>query len=369
MKQDMQTLLMVLNVDDFEPGRYARTRLLQQAGYKVQEAATGTDALSMIGDHRPALVLLDVNLPDISGIEVCRRIKCDPELSSTLVLQISAQSISSRDWAHALETGADAYLTEPVDPPVLLATVKALLRISSAEQQLQQANAELRRSNEDLARFAYVASHDLQEPLRTITTYSQLLVRRFGKQQDEDVARYAQFIVDGTTRMSDLIRDLLLYSQVGARYDFAPVDLDEVLQTTLSDLRVMIHEAGAHVTSASLPALTADRDQMIHLFQNLISNSIKYRSAEPPQVRIGVQAKSRGIWQFSFRDNGIGFAPRYAEQIFEAFRRLDRTRSPGSGVGLAIARRVVENHGGTIWAESEAGSGATFHFTLVDQSR
>src|SRR5687767_8876994 len=168
----------LLNVDDFEPGRYARTRLLQQAGYTVFEASNGTDGLALVRRKRPALVLLDVNLPDISGLEVCRQIKQDSETSSTMVLQISASAIAPSDWVSALDTGADTYLVEPVPPPVLLATVRALLRIGHAERALQKANSELARSNEDLAAFATIASHDLQEPLRTINTMTSLLVRK-----------------------------------------------------------------------------------------------------------------------------------------------------------------------------------------------
>ncbi|HYO83084.1 MAG TPA: ATP-binding protein [Bryobacteraceae bacterium] len=367
MKDAAPVVFVVLNVDDFEPGRYARTRLLQTAGYHVHEAATGADALKAVAAVRPSVVILDVNLPDMSGLEVCRRIKQDEQLGSTLVLQTSASAIAPIDLALGLQIGADAYLTEPVDPQVLLGTIAALLRISAAERQLQQTNEELRRSNEDLARFAYIASHDLQEPLRTITTYSQLLARRYRGQYGEEADQFVRFIVEGTSRMSELIRDLLLYSQVGAKREFQPVDLQDVLARTVTSLNAAIEDSRAEITNEPLPVLTADRDQMDHLFQNLISNAIKYRSSEAPRIHISSSAQGRDTWQLSVRDNGIGFPLRYADQIFEAFRRLDRTTTTGTGVGLAIAKRVVENHGGRIWADSVPGEGSTFHFTLVSQ--
>src|SRR5688572_12416870 len=185
---------LVLNVDDFEPGRYARSRTLQQAGFKVLEAVTGNEALAMIREHRPDLVLLDINLPDISGLAVCREVKADPELASTMIVHVSATAITSADWAEALDSGADGYLMEPVDGPVLIATVRSQLRLARSERALEAANRELVRSNEDLARFAYVASHDLQEPLRTVTTFTQLLWKKYSGRLDADADQYLGFI-------------------------------------------------------------------------------------------------------------------------------------------------------------------------------
>src|SRR5688572_1693324 len=179
MSKDDTAASLILNVDDFEPGRYARTRTLQQAGFKVLEAATGNQALTMIREHRPDVVLLDINLPDMSGMDVCRRIKADPNLASTMIVHVSATAVTNADWVEALDTGADGYLMEPVDGPVLIATVRSHLRLASSERALAAANLELTRSNEDLARFAYIVSHDLQEPLRTVNNFSQLICRRY----------------------------------------------------------------------------------------------------------------------------------------------------------------------------------------------
>ena len=356
----------VLNVDDFEPGRYARSRILLQAGFQVYEAGTGREALALIADKRPPLVILDVHLPDISGLEVCRQIKTDPELRNTMVLQLSASAVEVEDWRVALETGADTYLIDPVDPSVLIATVRALLRISEAERALRTTNLDLRRSNEELARFAHVASHDLQEPLRTMTSYTQLLVRRYSGQMGADADLFIEYIAESAMRMSALISDLLLYSHFGVvPKEFAKVNLNEVFRGVIGGLHTAITETSAQITSDELPSVPADTHQIGHLLQNLVSNAIKYRSDDPPRIHVGA-ARIGDKWLFSVKDNGIGFSPQYAEQIFEAFKRLDRKRSSGTGIGLAIARRVVQNHGGEIWAESAAGQGAIFYFTLKE---
>jgi signal transduction histidine kinase len=354
----------ILNVDDFEPGRYARSRVLKQAGFHVLEAGTGEEALAIVRERRPLVVILDINLPDISGLEVCRQIKTDGSVASTLVLQLSASAVEAKDWVLALETGADAYLIDPVDPAVLLATIRALLRIAAAERALQKANADLQRSNDELARFAHLASHDLQEPLRTITSYTQLLVRRYGGQMGPEADQFIEFISESATRMRALIRDLLLYSQVdAAAREMVTVDLNVIMRETLRSLETAICETEAEITYDDLPSVRGDAQQIGLLLQNLISNAIKYRSTERPQIV--VSAARRGEkWLIGIKDNGIGFSQKYAEHIFETFKRLDRNRSSGTGVGLAIARRVVENHGGEIWAESKPESGSTFWLTL-----
>lgn len=355
-------LSTVLNVDDFEPGRYARTRVLTNAGYEVSEARNGSEAIAVIREKRPPLVILDVNLPDMNGLEVCRLIKEDPELSSTLVLHISAQSISTKDWARALDGGADGYLIEPVDPAVLIATVRSLMRLAETDRALKVANADLVRSNEELARFAYVASHDLQEPLRTVSTYTQLLNRRYGDQLDGDAEQYMRFVNTATARMINLISDLLTYAQTGSKLKIEPVDLNRVVDDVTRSLHIAIKEAGAEIIRGDLPTIMSDAEQIGHVMQNLISNAIKYRSSAPP--RIGVNAEQRaGKWLLIVKDNGIGFPRQYAEEIFQAFKRLDSRRS-GTGIGLAIVRKIIESHGGEVWAESQEGSGSIFYFTL-----
>jgi PAS domain S-box-containing protein len=230
---------------------------------------------------------------------------------------------------------------------------------------LAQQTAELARPNEELERFAYIASHDLQEPLRMVASYTQLLARRYRGKLDADADEFIGYAVSGANRMQQLIRDLLEYSRVGTRgAAFEPVDCDDLLATVIDDLGAAIAESGATIAVGDLPTVSADRSQLRQIFQNLIENALKYRSAAPPVVRIDAR-RERDDWHVVVRDNGIGIGPEYAERIFVIFQRLHtQAEYPGTGIGLAICKKIVERHGGRIWVESVVGEGATFHFTL-----
>lgn len=236
-----------------------------------------------------------------------------------------------------------------------------------AEQHLEKLADELKRSNQELEQFAYIASHDLQEPLRAVTGYTQLLELEYRDNLDETAQDYMNFIVDGAGRMQQLIQDLLAYSRVGTRAgEFAPVDCNAVVEQVLKNLQVAIAHDRATVTCDPLPVVMANKTQLLQLFQNLISNALKFRREELPQVRIWAQSSDRA-WLFQVRDNGIGIKPRYQERIFEIFKRLHTRREfPGTGIGLAICKKIVERHGGRIWVESQPGVGTTFCFTLPE---
>ena len=257
-----------------------------------------------------------------------------------------------------------------------VAFVEALMR-KRAEEALQRAHdelevrvqertAELQRSNADLEQFAYVASHDLQEPLRMVGSYVQLLERRYKDKLDEDANEFIAFAVDGAKRMQGLINDLLMYSRVGRRgKEFERTSCERVLERCLANLQTAIAESGANVTHDALPEVMGDETQLTQLFQNLVGNAIKFRAEKPPRVHVSA-GKTDEEWMFSVRDSGLGMDPKHADRVFMIFQRLHtREAYPGTGMGLAICRKIVERHGGRIWVESEPGKGSTFHFTIA----
>ena len=247
-----------------------------------------------------------------------------------------------------------------------IAIVRDVTEIRRMSRELRHNNLQLQRSNEDLEQFAYVASHDLQEPLRAVTGYTQLLQRRYGTKLDLEAKEYIAHAVDGAKRMQGLINDLLTYSRVGTHSQtFTTVDLNDVVKQALHNLETATDEAKAVVTIEALPILLGDQVQLTQLLQNLIGNALKFRS-DHRQTTVHISAQQAGTdWDISIADNGIGIDAEYADRIFVIFQRLNsRDRYPGTGLGLAICKRVVERHGGKIWFESTPGQSTTFHVTL-----
>lgn len=246
--------------------------------------------------------------------------------------------------------------------------VRDITQRQQTESERQKTLAALKQSNEDLKQFAYVASHDLQEPLRMISSYTQLLSERYRDQLDEKAHKFIRYAVDGAQRMQALIRDLLAFSRVETLTEpFASVDARQTLEVAVANLDAMINETGTRVTWDSLPHVRADKTQLIQLFQNLISNGIKFRGPAAPMIHVSAR-QNNGCWHFSVRDNGIGIDPKYKEKIFIVFQRLHtRDVYPGTGIGLALCKRIIDRHRGRIWFESTLGQGATFYFSIPAQ--
>jgi PAS domain S-box-containing protein len=235
-----------------------------------------------------------------------------------------------------------------------------------AEEALYRTVEELRRSNQELEQFAYITSHDLQEPLRQVRSFTQLLRERYGDKLEGKAAEYMQFVTEGTSRMLALVHDLLVYSRVGAREARRqPVLCQVALNRALANLETSIAESNARITYDELPCVVAEPTQMAQLFQNLVGNAIKFhRDSVPPEIQIGAR-RDGGNWLFWVKDNGVGIDPQYHNKVFLIFQRLHgRRKYAGTGIGLAICKRIVEQHGGRIWLDSEEGQGATFYFTL-----
>ena len=262
---------------------------------------------------------------------------------------------------------ADASISkqEVLGNRIYTAVVRDTTERHRVEEALARQAAELTRSNADLEQFAYVASHDLQEPLRMVASYTQLLARRYRGTLDADADEFIGYVVEGVSRMQGLIHDLLAYSRVGTReLERREVELDRLVDQVLTDLGPAIEEAGAVVTRDALPRLRADERQIAQLFQNLIANALKFRGQKPARVHISAEQTEAG-WHFAVADNGIGIAPEFRDRIFVIFQRLHtREEYPGTGIGLSICKKIVERRGGRIWVENEAGEGTAFHFIL-----
>lgn len=302
--------------------------------------------------------------------KLCNEVFCPAEKDECPIIDLG-QEIDNAERVLLTADGREIPVLKSVVPvelngeEVLLETLIDITERREAEERLQKYADELRRSNGELEHFAYIASHDLQEPLRKIAGFTELLAKRYTGKLGPDADRFVAHVVDSTSRMRALINDLLSYSRITTRgKELSPVDLNPVLERVLSDMELAIKESGASVVSDTLPTVAADESQMGQVFQNLISNALKFRGAEQPMVRISAGRRD-GDWVLSVRDNGMGFEPEYSERVFLMFQRLHaRTEYPGTGIGLALCKKIIERHGGRIWVEPEPGKGSTFHFTI-----
>jgi PAS domain S-box-containing protein len=287
-----------------------------------------------------------------------------PEGHLPLYRSIGAPLIYRGELIGSLHLANRAWDYDQIDAQVLQAIADQVAPLLAA----RRAEDELRRSNADLEHFASVTSHDLQEPLRTVASFAELLDARYGQLLDERGAQYLRAIRDGATRMQQLVRDMLSVARPGsAKRAAGHTSCSEIVDNIIADLHASVVECNARITRAELPDLPIERAQLTQLFKNLLSNALKFRGDQPPQIHVSAQ-RSGSDWLFSVADNGIGIAPEHATKVFVMFQRVhDRTRYPGSGIGLAVAKRIVERHGGRIWFESEPGQGTTFFFALPVQ--
>jgi signal transduction histidine kinase len=393
----------ILLVDDKPENLVALEAVLDGLGQELIKAQSGKDALRACLEHDFAAILLDVKMPDMDGFETAAMIREREQSKDTPIIFLTALK-SEEHLFRGYYMGAVDYLYKPIVPEVLRSKVAVFVDLSRknailkknrdaleqknaelqqevaermrAEADVRRLNAELERRveertrelsrmNDELRQFAYVASHDLQEPLRTVASYAQLLARRYRGKLDQDADEFIAYMVSGVTRMHTLLNDMLAYSRVTESRDrpLVPANLNAVVQSALMNLDLTISENHAAVHVDSLPTLHGDEIQLTQVFQNLIGNAIKYKSEEPPQISITAE-EGQDEWTISVSDNGIGVDPQYSERIFGIFKRLHGRELPGTGMGLAICKRIIERHNGRIWVEPRNGMGSRFCFTL-----
>lgn len=364
-----KAMLRALLVEDNKADAELILREMRKEGFEVSAnvVQTAAEFRRRVKEESPDIILADYNMGEWRGVEALEILHSE---SLDIPVIIVTGALGDVTAVECIKQGATDYVLKDGLARLPQAIRRALREKQErslrrqVEEDLAKKVDELARSNADLEQFAYVASHDLQEPLRMVAAYTQLLGERYKGKLDENADKFIGYASEGALRMQVLIQDLLAFSRVGRKEACESVDCNAVMKEVLQTLASGIRESGALVTCTELPVVWADRTQMAQVFQNLIGNAIKFRGKEPPVVSVQSE-KSGQHWQFSVSDNGIGIPPEYAENIFVVFQRLHtRNEYPGNGIGLAICKKIIERCGGRIWMESQAGSGSTFKFIM-----
>ncbi|MFB2833394.1 response regulator [Floridanema evergladense] len=355
----------ILIVDDTPDNLRLLSVMLNKKGFKVRKALNGRTAIASAQAAIPDLILLDIKMPDMEGYEVCQHLKADSKTCDIPVIFISTLD-DVMDKVRAFASGGIDYVTKPFQEAEVLARIESQLQIQRLQKQLIEQNQELARSNRELEQFASIVSHDLQQPLQGITGFAKIIAIKYQNSLDRTVIDYLNRILDSGERMQLLIQDLLAYAQIGKpNQTFELIDCNLIIEQVIENLQTAILEKKANIFYGSLPKVIGNETQLIQLFQNLISNAIKFTNPEvSPEIKISA-TKQEKKWCFRIDDNGIGIASANFERIFEAFHRVHSVgKFPGNGIGLATCKKIVENHQGQIWVESELNLGTSFYFTL-----
>lgn len=369
------TPIRILYMED-DPGlvRLFEKRMAKK-GYLISIAPNGREGLRMFSEEGPFdMLLVDYQMPELNGLQVLEELMTiDPRPAVIMLTGAGNEEIA----VESMKKGAYDYIQKDIDgryfrllPIVIEESVKRY-RMEAEKRRMQQElkkyAQELERSNKELQQFAYVVSHDLKEPLHTIQGFAKYIEETYGEDLDEQGNEFLGYIIEGTQRMERLIEGLLEYSRVKFKgIKLKDIDSGALVDNVVKDLKATIDKRSAKVTYEALPTIRGNERQLNRLFQNLIDNAIKYCRDRKPQVHIRAE-KQENAWQFSVQDNGIGIDPRYGEKIFAIFQRLHSKEFTGDGLGLAICKKIVENHRGEIWVKSRYGEGATFYFTIPDR--
>ncbi len=399
----------ILIVDDKPENLKALRTVLRDQDVELVEATSGNEALKETLKHDFALALLDIQMPDMDGYELASILRDEEKTAHMPFIFISAVYTDNLNMFKGYEKGAFSFITKPFQPEILINKVKYFIdrhkqeialynlneKLKNTNQALEMSHikldervkertSELERSNrrleytldmvngknQELEQFAYIASHDLQEPLRTLSSFANLLEKRYQGKLDEMGDMYLKNIQLSTERMRALIKGLLEYSRIGSEKVKAEVDCNQLLNDLIQDLNSIIEENGAKIEVNSLPALSAYPNELKQLFQNLIANAVKFRRRDViPRIEVGAM-ENGNYWKFYVKDNGIGIEQEYLQKIFIIFQRLHSKKEyEGNGIGLAHCKKIAELHGGKIWVESKPNEGSLFYFTIVKDQK
>lgn len=356
----------ILLVDDRWENLLATEKVLKSLQADIFKASSGNEALSLVLRHDFAVVLLDVQMPEMDGFETALLMQEHESMAGVPIIFVTAISKEDKYASQAAEIGAVDYIFKPINPDILKSKVKVYLDLYVQREQILHLNATLSQSNEELERFAYICSHDMQEPVRMMNAYAGLLADSSELALDEGGRRYLHFILDNARRMQKMISDILTFSRVG-REDILleTVDCEAILNEILSEFEDAIQRTHAEITYDSLPCLETSPTLVRVLFQNLIGNALKFQDGSRPPVITITAATQGSAWRFSVTDNGIGIDENFRARIFTIFQRLHRKEDyPGTGIGLSTCRKFIQLCGGDIDFTSAPGEGSTFYFTL-----
>jgi len=393
----------ILLVDDSKELNDAAARVLRKSGFNVIQAFDGTECLSLLSSVKPHIVLLDVVMPGMDGIEVCRKIKSDPGTANSFVVLLSGMRVSPDQQADGLNAGADGYIVRPVQNSELVARINSAMRLVDSEKNLSNALANSQRNEskrkkaekktrllneelelrvaqrteqleaaiKELSDFSYSVAHDLRAPLRAVSCYSSILEGHFEKYMDDEGRRLFSIVKSNGTRMGELIDALLLYTNTGrGELNSGFVEMNDIVNKVIAELTPLYPGINFKIDVEALPPAEANEHMIKEVWSNLISNALKFSSrSESPQNTIG-SGKFENMIEYYIKDNGAGFDQRFVNKLFNVFERLHTTDEfTGHGIGLAIVRRIIHRHDGTVRAEGEVGKGATFYFTLPDKNK
>ena len=360
----------ILIVDDRWENLLATEALLKPLGAAIATVDSGEKALDLVLKEDFAIVLLDVQMPIMDGFETARLMKTRPSMQTVPIIFVTAISKEDHFATRAAGLGAADYIFKPINPDILKSKVKVYLDLYSQRQQILQLNAHLRQSNEELERFAYVCSHDMQEPVRMMNAYAGLLAEGVAGQLDEMALGYAEYIRDNAVRVQTMIRDILGFSRVGREeVKLETVDCQKVFDGLMPDFADIIAEKQARVTAVDLPVIRTSPTLMRVLLQNLIGNALKFQDgSRTPEITVSARKEGK-VWRFDVADNGIGIDPVFYERIFQVFQRLHSFDDYiGTGIGLSTCRKFVRLCGGDISVRSKPGEGSVFSFTLPEKA-